>query len=273
MIGTSFKNMTAQISICCILVVCQTVCLAQEDSTYQTSERRNERLESIPKSYLKLLDKPSNKDAAPTEYKNYKCVKYSKNGIPEKLSVMWYRTYKECVFPKESAFAFLWHDDSFLYVCAIMEDSDVKSRAVGKNDFTYMKGDVMELFFQPAGAPNYYELHLAQNLATLELSYPSVKAFKNITSRRGLAKFFFDSGFKCKTGKFLLKSGTRGWWGYMKVPLSKMGTSVEKLTGSKIVVCRYNYNSAWEKKPEVSTSATIKKGTFHQPSRWHILEK
>jgi len=169
----------------------------------------------------------------------------------------------------EKAFVFLWHDDVSLHVCVVMEDNDVKNTAAAKNDAPHTKGDVTELFFQPADDA-YSELHLAPNLATLEFAFPRALAFVDDTLGKA---YFFDSGMQCQAGEFTLPSGTSGWWGYMKIPFKKIGSSADKLAKAKFAVCRLNYSAAWGKKPEASTICTIRDGRhLHRPDRWLVFE-
>ena len=107
----------------------------------------------------------------------YRCAFHTGDGVPDGLAPLPYHELYTGGAPKERAAAMLWRDDAALHVAALMEDSDVHSDAVGKNDRTWSKGDVMELFFQAAGHEDYVELHLAPNLATLELHFPSVAVF------------------------------------------------------------------------------------------------
>ena len=222
------------------------------------------------KSYMELLEKAGDRKTPPPEYQCYPYVKHIGDDIPDGLEVMRFRTNGTCEVPNEDSLAFLWHDGSFLHVCAVMQDSDVTNPAVGRHSTPHAKGDVMELFFQPADQPNYYELHVAPSLATLEMTTPSVEAFR--TGLGGKPDFLFDSGMTCEVGTFTLPSGLAGWWGHMKVPLDKLGTTAEKLAGAKFAVCRYNYNSAWGREPEVSTTATFREGGFHQPSKWIVMK-
>lgn len=197
----------------------------------------------------------------------YRCAFHAGSGVPEGLTLLPYHELWAGGLPKERAAAMLWRDDAALHVVALMEDSDVRTEAVGKNDQTWVKGDVMELFFQAAGKRNYIELHLAPNLATLELAFPSVDEL-------GKGKFedkFFDSGFKTASGPLPASSPAKGWWGKMDIPLERIG-GVAGLAGARFSVCRYNYNQGWEK-PEISSCSRYPSGGFHQPQFWNTMKR
>jgi hypothetical protein len=217
-------------------------------------------------NYFKNLDHPDDKII--NDSIHYNCKKDETGKIPENLEIIWFKEAVKCAHPKEKAFAFLWRDETHLHACAVMEDSDVKTSASGKNDKTWAKGDVMELFFRPPNAVNYFELHLAPNLATLELAIPSVDTWQGME----LEELFFESEFECKTGIIATGAEKTGWWGHMKVPFKQLGVNPENLEGASFSVCRYNYNSAWGKQPEYSSTATLKKLNFHQPDLWHVIK-
>jgi hypothetical protein len=219
----------------------------------------------IPSSYLKLLDK---KETPSTTSNIYYCAERTGEGIPEGLDILCLISNDKSRQSWERAFAFLWHDQRNLWLCAVMEDSDVYNNASGKHSDPHAKGDVVELFFQPSGDA-YRELHLAPNLATSELAWPNTGAFRKRPWPGGIRSFDYDSGMKGKTGTFNLPSGVSGWWALMQIPLEKLGTSPDKLGSARFAVCRYNRNTAWgKKKPELSSIANFDGGSFHRPDKW-----
>lgn len=216
--------------------------------------------------YLKIWDNPElfkEKGAGICH-----CKKITGNEIPDGLDIIWLKGTVTCKEPQDRGFAFLWHDGKNIHACAILEDRDVKTDARGRNDRTWAKGDVMELFFMPPEKINYFELHLAPSLSTLELAIPSVDTWRGLE----LEEMFFDSGVKCKSEKFETSSGIKGWWGHMKVPLARLGADSENLSGARVAVCRYNYNTEWGQEPELSATTAFKERNFHQPHLWHILK-
>lgn len=222
-----------------------------------------------PQSYLEMLDKAKDARTEPSSPAPYNCVERHGDNIPDGLAVVWLRLHGSGQPPRERALAFLWQDGRGLHVCAVMEDSDPLCFASGRHSYPIGKGDAMELFFQPDGG-KYYELHLAPNLATMEMASPDADTFSHPKPGEKL-DFNYDSGMRGKAGKFALPSGTSGWWGRMTIPWERLGTSPGKLGSARMMVCRYNHNTAWGKEPEVSCSAAQWEGTFHQPAKWRRL--
>lgn len=182
---------------------------------------------------------------------------------------LWLRRYWDGnSAPVEKCVATLWTEGDSLNLFALMEDSDVFSDAIGKNDKTWSKGDVLELFFRPDGCRNYFELHLAPNLATLELSIPDIEGFRS--GKYVFDKMFFDSGMSCETGLFN-RNGTSGWWGQMKIPAGKIGLKIKNGTLGEFSVCRYNYTRKNGNTVEHSASAALPKLNFHAPENWQVL--
>ena len=222
-------------------------------------------------AYLALLAQTPAGKEPPIYPETCLCPDFRGEGVPPGLDILWLRNHEDGSWPKEKAFAFIWRDAANLRVCAVMEDCAVGNSAVGRHSDPHQKGDVMELFFQPAGKANYFELHVAPSLATLEMATASVEAFdawKHGDSSK--ANFQFDSGMIPEAGTFILPSGLHGWWGRMTIPLAKLGIAPDGLAGAKWLVGRYNYDfAAWGKVPEVS--ATARKG-LHAPDKWCCVE-
>lgn len=172
--------------------------------------------------------------------------------------------YLDTIPPAEEGAAFFWVEGDSLNTLGVMVDSDPFSEAKPKNDQTWEKGDALELFFQPIGHENYFELHIVPNQATLELSLPCVGKHK-------FEDLFFDSGMTAKAAEFA-KDGVKGWWGHISVPLKSLGVPPNaKGVIGHAAICRYNYNHAWGKDPELSSTAVFESPGFHQPQAWHGL--
>lgn len=172
-------------------------------------------------------------------------------------------------WPREPGLAVLWRTKEELCVLGVMADSEVSTKAVGKNDQTWAKGDVLEIFLQPADSEQYYELHLAPNLATLELAIPSIADFRS--GKHPFETLFADLGLRGESGR-LDGSGVAGWWGLMRIPRAKVGLA-DRRDGQagRVGICRYNYNQAWGEKPECSATPPFMKFNYHQPECWQEL--
>jgi hypothetical protein len=196
----------------------------------------------------------------------YFCEKHE-NGIPENLDTMSFIKLNTSNAPEENALAFIWYDETYLHVGAVMIDSNVFNYAEPKNDMPFLRGDVMEFFFQAPDHENYYELHLAPNLATLEYSIPQEGKIGECKHE----ELVFESDMKTEVGTFSKDNGIQGWWGHMIIPRARIDIA-EKLDGARFSVCRYNYNKAIEDDAEKSSVTNFPTGGFHQPKLWKTLK-
>jgi len=168
---------------------------------------------------------------------------------------------------KEGAFAFVWQDGSSVNFLGVMQDSDVFSNAAPENDRTWEKGDVFEVFIQPAGGKVYYEIHAAANGAKLELRISSIEDFRHSVKNHcsDYTARLFKSGAQIETK---LLAGI-GWAGFVSIPLK--GAILDgSCSGSKFLVSRYNYNRPDGPKPELSAVVEISREvkSYHCPELW-----
>jgi hypothetical protein len=185
--------------------------------------------------------------------------------------LLFFKNWSQPRLPDESGASFLFHNGDNLNIISVMEDSDVFNEAAGRNDQTWTKGDVLEFFIQPANKKNYFEIHVAPTLATLELSIPDADKLKANECPWG--SLFFDSGSEFGA-EVISKPDFKGWWGLISLPFESVGMKGEKGESANFAVCRYNYTRGNMKTPECSSSAPFKKLAFHCPDQWQkiILE-
>ncbi len=204
------------------------------------------------------------------------CSIEEKIPCPEKKSwleidcrpIYFFRNWDMRRLPSEGGAAFIFHDGCNLNVVAVMEDSDVFSDAGPSNDETWVKGDVLELFIQPGGAGRYYELHVAPNLATLQLAIPDIEGFR--ARKYQFEELFFDSESEFGADSITL-GDFKGWWGLVCVPAKKIALDLSPESSAKFAVCRYNYWRGREK-PECSSTAALSKLSFHTPEEWQTMQ-
>lgn len=172
--------------------------------------------------------------------------------------------------PKEKGIVTMWYDNKYLHIYSIFEDSDIFSKAEGKNQQTWQLGDVVELFFRPNKSDEYYEIHLTPSLATLEYTIPSIEAFR----KGGLnATELTKKSFHLENNVQLFDSnGIKGWIGHIKIPVTSLNIETES-NGiiANFAVCRYNYNNQWGDEPELSSTCALQKLNFHSPEVWQDL--
>lgn len=197
----------------------------------------------------------------------YFCLETQGDSVPDALKPLWLRQFWSKSLPSEKAFAVFWREKGHLNILGVYEDSDVFSNAAGRNDHTFLKGDVLEFFFQPAGGKHYFEIHLTPNLATLELSIPDSKKLNSFKMEE-LATL--DSKLECWASQFSCE-GVSGWWGRMRIPFEALRIKNVRGLAGKFTVCRYNYNRKWGKKPEHSSTSPLPKIAFHVPECWQEL--
>jgi hypothetical protein len=197
----------------------------------------------------------------------YECPKINSWQEISSKPLFFFCNWKENTLPKEAGASFLFYDEYNLNLVSVMEDSDVFSDAVGRNDKTWAKGDVLELFIQADGEKKYYEIHVAPNLATLELSIPDLEGFSS--GKYPFESLFFDSEAEFGAGTICLPD-FKGWWGLMSISLDKIGLEARADASANFAVCRYNY-SRQTKELECSSSAPFTVFSFHRPFEWNKL--
>ena len=172
--------------------------------------------------------------------------------------------------PEERGIVTMWYDSKYLHIYSIFEDSDVFSKAKGKNQHTWMLGDVVELFFRPNNSDEYYEIHLAPSLATLEYTIPSIKVFrKGGINALDLTKKSFNLENEIQ---LFDTDEINGWIAHIKIPLESLNIKIKNNDViANFAVCRYNYNHQWGDKPELSSTCALQKLNFHSPEDWQNL--
>ncbi len=147
---------------------------------------------------------------------------------------------------------------------ALMEDSDVFSKAKGRYDYTWELGDVMEVFLiADCNKKEYFEFHIAPSNATLELKIPNVEDL--LADKYPTTHYFYNSNITTENGTFN-QSNISGWWGKINVPFETIGFNGD-FTSFRYSICRYNYNKIWNK-PEMSSIVKHKTSSFHEPTAW-----
>lgn len=222
--------------------------------------------ENIVKNLIKSF---KNGEADGKTKLEYKCIEIkSWLDIDKKCAPLYfYRNWDEQNKPRECGASFLFNDGTNINLVAVMEDSDVFSDAAPINDRTWEKGDVLEFFIQPPNSKSYFELHVAPNLATLQLAIPDASQVKN-------GKYKFENLFTETNAEFgadiIETDNFKGWWGLISIPAENNGFQIKNGHIANFAVCRYNYSRNREK-PECSSSAPLSKLSFHSPEEWQKL--
>ena len=222
--------------------------------------------ENIIKNLIESFKNGRVDENVQTEYKCHEVKDWLK--IHENCPPLYFhRNWDERKNPRESGASFIFHDTHNINVISVMEDNDVFSDAAPINDRTWEKGDVLEFFIQPPNSKSYFELHVAPNLATLQLAIPDANDLKN-------GKYKFEDLFADTDAEFgadkIETNNFKGWWGLICIPAEKNGFQIKNGHFANFAACRYNYSRQREK-PECSSSAPLSKLSFHSPEEWQKL--
>ncbi len=157
----------------------------------------------------------------------------------------------------------LW-DDDFLYFAAALDDAELRSAGVRRNDRLWL-GDVFELFFKPDEArPAYYEFQVNPRSVILELPFPGRGAdFATLAAGppMGMEAVAVVDGTLDRPG-----DRDRGWTVEGRIPWSAFApTGGRPAAGSawRFALCRYDYGP--DGSPPVTTSsAPLRRPSFHR---------
>ncbi|HPN84671.1 MAG TPA: hypothetical protein PK821_04965 [Victivallales bacterium] len=202
--------------------------------------------------------------AIPQSYDCKKFLNWQEINCPP---LYFYKNWDAKKLPTENGASFLFHDGENITMMSVMEDSDVYSDAQPINDRTWEKGDILEFFIRPPEQERYYELHVAPNLASLQISIPKCEDL--LAKKYKLADLFFDMDAELGAG-IISTENFKGWWGLISVPAKNINIDLNKTHSATFTVCRYNY---WRKveTPECSSSAPLTQNRFHSPHQWQTL--
>jgi len=157
----------------------------------------------------------------------------------------------------------LW-DDGFLYFAATMDDAELRSSGVRRNDRLWL-GDVFELFFKPDEArPAYYEFQVNPRSVLLELPFPERGAdFARLAAGPplGMEAVAVVDGTLDRPG-----DRDRGWTVEGRIPWTAFAaTGGRPAPGSawRFALCRYDYGPDGTQ-PVTTSSAPLRRPSFHR---------
>ena len=173
----------------------------------------------------------------------------------------------------------LW-DDQFLYIAAVLEDSDVVSYTKARDQHTYQQGDALEIFLKFAADNRYIELHVTPGNFNTDFFFPS----------RGSAIFpesyiGGDSAteWDCAMRSNVTVDGTlnnwrdrdRGWAVELAIPLADLNEVFDERieSGTRLLfsLCRYNYGRYLDAK-ELSSTSDLAVTNFHRYEDFGTIE-
>ena len=157
----------------------------------------------------------------------------------------------------------LW-DDDFLYFAASLDDAELRSSGVRRNDRLWL-GDVFEMFFKPdEGRPAYHEFQVNPRSVILELPFPRRGAdFAALAALppSGMEAVAAVDGTLDRPG-----DRDRGWTVEGRIPWSAFASSGGRpKAGSawRFALCRYDYGPDGTS-PVLMSSAPLRRPSFHR---------
>ncbi|MBR2906231.1 MAG: carbohydrate-binding family 9-like protein [Lentisphaeria bacterium] len=173
---------------------------------------------------------------------------------------------------QEKGYVKMLHSEDFLYVGAMLEDTDVVQHGEKDQTALYLKGDTLELFFKPADDTYYWELYGTPNELKTSIFYPS-RAYVDLPGTKNYVPEFevkahIDGTFNN------WQTVDKGWSIEFKLPLrvfEQYGAKFRKGSKWQFLVGRQNFSKALPHK-EISTFPKIKICHFHMLNQYGILE-
>ena len=170
----------------------------------------------------------------------------------------------------------IW-DKKYVYIGAVLKDSDIVQESDTNGSFFYRTGDVLEVFIRPVGKRCYWEIYGTPNNKKSSFLFPSKRKAKG---RAGLAGSIAHEIPGLKTAAVL--NGTLNndsnrdteWTIEMAIPINELEKSGIKIApGEKWIfhIGRYNYSSYLENK-ELTTTGYPTINSFHEFSAWNRLK-
>jgi hypothetical protein len=162
-----------------------------------------------------------------------------------------------------------WFGNS-LRVFAELEDADIFTSATSHNQRMWELGDVLEIFLQPAGSPDYVELHVTPNNRRLQLRFPDTA-----TLRRAQANNFFDD-LILSDGVFHSHTWTQPekgrWYVHAEFPAALVcGHDRLPAEGEwRFSFSRYDYTRG-RQEPVISSTSPHAQPDFHRREEWGTL--
>lgn len=151
---------------------------------------------------------------------------------------------------------FSWSDGK-LHLKAELIDNALSTTATAHGQKLWELGDVVELFIQKVGEPDYREYQVAPNGFTLALHYPDISCVAAVRSGERRMEEFLSKEIPTAQISIIPK----GWEILLSVPLEASPGEMFRVS-----CCRYD---AAEGRPAVISSTSIHPvRDFHRPQDW-----
>ncbi len=155
-----------------------------------------------------------------------------------------------------------------LVAYAVLRDDQPANRSTQWNDPTWMRGDVLEFFFQAEDRPGYYEFHVTPENCRLQLFFPSRAAFLEPRGHRpwAIAESRFESATRVNDDR-------TQWEAVMRIKLALV-LDEPRTDGSRrfrYSFSRYDYQPG-RTRPVTSATTALSAPNFHNICEWSWAE-
>jgi hypothetical protein len=165
-----------------------------------------------------------------------------------------------------------WRNDALL-VYAVLKDCDIYNDEREFNQPSFLRGDVFEIFLQPAGQEAYYEFHFSPHNQKLQLRWPSVSAVDAFREHPGENLAGLEP-FKFRRPEIQSRTCIEcGRWQVLaEIPFAMISESVS-LGGDtrwKFSFSRYDHTRT-RSNPVLSSTSPHPECNFHRLEEWGEL--
>lgn len=164
-----------------------------------------------------------------------------------------------------------WSADGLL-VLAELGDDDVFNPVTAFNEPAYERGDVFEMFLQPAGGTTYYEVHVNPNNAHFQLRIPSPEILR---ARRGDPQALRDWRLDAPEviSRVRVDADQKQWRVLALVPWAIFGRTGHPAAGERwrFSFSRYDYTRG-AAGPVLSSTSPHTRIDYHRIEEWGVLE-
>lgn len=156
----------------------------------------------------------------------------------------------------------LWNEE-YLYVGAVMDDSDVVAEGKADQTHLYQMGDLVEVFLKPENETYYWEIYGAPNRMKTAFFFPG----RGRLFVPGCAEYMMDLKVHSHIDGTLNNwhDKDKGWSVEIAIPLKSLtefGAKFDNSTNWTILVSRYNYSRYLPLK-ELSSAPRLSAPNFH----------
>lgn len=155
-----------------------------------------------------------------------------------------------------------------LLAYSVFADDEPRNTATRWNDPTWMKGDVIELFFQAEGRAAYHEFHVTPENHRLQLCFPSTEAFRAGYGHKHWA--IAEPKFEHVTR---INATRTQWECVMRIPLALVldAPRADASRRFRFSISRYDYQPG-RAKPVTSATSALSSPDFHNIPEWSWAE-